>query len=280
MHRHRVARRRPAYLALGPALLFLVSFSLGASACQATPTSAPATTAPSIAATAVIGAVETVTPVPAPATATRPVASPAGASTAPLASPAAATAVPPTVTNPPATVTTAPSPTSPPQPTLTLTVTASPTPTVTPVLEPKALLAQAMLLAMNAERARSDAITPAFSQGIAPAKPQPLAWDERVARVADAYARDMATRNFFSHTSPEGKTPQDRLRDAGIDFKLATENIYMAQEQGAVETAMTWFMQDQLHRDAILDPRYNRTGIGVYIQDRMVYFVQMFITAP
>ena len=162
----------------------------------------------------------------------------------------------------------------------TATTTPTVTPTVTPTLDPKALLAQAMLLAMNAERARSDAVTPAFTQGIAPAKPQPLAWDERVAGVADAYARDMATRGFFSHTSPEGKTPEDRLRDAKIDFTFATENIYMAREPGAVETAMTWFMQDQLHRDAILNPRYNRTGIGVYIQDGMVYFVQMFITAP
>ena len=262
---------RPLHLrlaSLGPALMFLVGGGLAAG-CQPAATTAPSTAAPSPVTTVLLGAVETLTPVAAPATATNPRAT----TTTP---PNTVTPIPPTATPPPSTSTPAPTLSPPPSATLTATVT----PTVTPTLEPKALLAQAMLLSMNAERARSDAITPAFSQGLPPAKPQPLQWDDRVARVADAYARDMATRSFFAHTSPEGKTPQDRLRDAGIDFKLATENIYMAQEPGAVEAAMTWFMQDQLHRDAILDPRYNRTGIGVYIQDRMVYFVQMFITAP
>lgn len=235
----------------GPALVLLFGVSLVAPACQPTPTPPRPTLSPSPAATALLGEVKTLTPIAAPATATTP--------------PSTATIPLPTLT-----------PTSLPS----LTPTPTPSPTATPTLEPKAWLAQAMLLAINAERARSDAVTPAFSQGLAPVKPPPLAWDERVARVADAYARDMATRGFFSHTSPEGKTPEARLRDAEIDFSLATENIYMAREPGAVETAMTWFMQDQLHRDSILNPRYNRTGIGVYIQDGMVYFVQMFITTP
>jgi len=51
-----------------------------------------------------------------------------------------------------------------------------------------------------------------------------LSWHEGAARVAEAHAKDMHTRGFFSHTNPEGQNQGDRLRAAGIRC-YAAENI-------------------------------------------------------
>ncbi|MGH8570896.1 MAG: CAP domain-containing protein, partial [Gammaproteobacteria bacterium] len=41
-----------------------------------------------------------------------------------------------------------------------------------------------------------------------------LELDEDLSRIARAHSLDMATRDFFDHVNPEGKTPSDR-GDAG-----------------------------------------------------------------
>lgn len=169
-------------------------------------------------------------------------------------------------------------------PTSTRTATATPsvTPTPTPTLARAARLAREMAAAINRERARSPAITPQGSQGLPPAQPAPLDWDDRLAAVAEAHARDMVARAYFDHRNPDGQQPIDRVRDAAIHFvdSLVTENIYQARGEDALQQAMDWFMQDPLHRDTILDPRTNRVGVGVHEDGERVYFVQLFIVAP
>ena len=39
-----------------------------------------------------------------------------------------------------------------------------------------------------------------------------LVWMQAVANAARAHSDDMARRNYFNHTSPEGRGPADRLR--------------------------------------------------------------------
>jgi uncharacterized protein YkwD len=89
---------------------------------------------------------------------------------------------------------------------------------------------------------------------------QELRWDERLAAVALAHSRDMVSRNFFSHTNPDGKDPFDRLRDANLGFSAAAENIATGQATGG-EVYNTW-LQSQGHRRNMLDCRYTRHGIG------------------
>lgn len=40
----------------------------------------------------------------------------------------------------------------------------------------------------------------------------PLVYNEALTRLARAYAADMIERRFFSHDTPEGLTPFDRMR--------------------------------------------------------------------
>jgi uncharacterized protein YkwD len=88
-----------------------------------------------------------------------------------------------------------------------------------------------------------------------------LAWDERAAAVARAHSEDMLRRGYFSHTSPEGVTPFERLRRAGIAFSAAAENIASGIRSG-VEVFRRW-MGSAGHRRNLLNCQYTRQGVGV-----------------
>jgi uncharacterized protein YkwD len=103
----------------------------------------------------------------------------------------------------------------------------------------------------------------------------PLAGDDRLHEVASAHARDMAVRGYFSHVTPEGRTLAHRLRDAGVSYRAAGENIAgNASAAGAVEA---WLTSDG-HRRNILDPSFGRLGVGVHREANspFTYYVQVF----
>lgn len=93
--------------------------------------------------------------------------------------------------------------------------------------------------------------------------------------VARSHAQDIVARNFFSHTNPDGKTLADRLKQAGISFSAAGENI---AENISVQAAETTFMNSSGHRSNILNSTYTTVGIGVAFDSKgNVYVVQDFI---
>ena len=59
---------------------------------------------------------------------------------------------------------------------------------------------------------------------VAQGKPVVL-YDAAAARVAYAYAKDLAERNFFDHKDPEGRGPMERMVEAGLDIHKVTENL-------------------------------------------------------
>jgi uncharacterized protein YkwD len=100
--------------------------------------------------------------------------------------------------------------------------------------------------------------------------------DSRLNSVAEAYAKDMIKRGFFAHNNPEGQTPFDRMRAAGISYVYAGENIAINQSPSAAETA---FMSSPGHRANILNSHYTDVGLGVgYSTNGSVYVDQEFIS--
>lgn len=96
-----------------------------------------------------------------------------------------------------------------------------------------------------------------------------------VTAVARSHAQDMVNRKFFSHSNPDGKTPSDRLKAAGISYSAVGENI---AENISVQAAETSFMNSSGHRANILNSNYTTIGIGVaYDSAGNVYVVQDFI---
>ncbi|MBK1441582.1 CvpA family protein [Parapedobacter sp. ISTM3] len=88
----------------------------------------------------------------------------------------------------------------------------------------------------------------------------PLQHDEELTPVAREHAADMFANGYFSHISPDGSTPFDRIRRAKITFLAAGENLALAQ---TLPLAHEGLMNSPGHRENILRPAFGRVGIGV-----------------
>lgn len=102
----------------------------------------------------------------------------------------------------------------------------------------------------------------------------PLQLDARLTGVAAGHARDMAENDFFTHQSRDGRTPYDRMRNGGIRFRFAGENIAMAPSASIASDAL---YNSVSHRENMLDPQYHRVGIAVSKRaDGELFFVEDF----
>ena len=99
--------------------------------------------------------------------------------------------------------------------------------------------------------------------------------DDELQNVARVKAKDMVDNNYFSHNSPTYGTPFNMIKNFGISYKAAGENIAgNSSNQGAVNA----WMNSEGHRANILSNNYNYTGIGVVKSPTYgKIYVQMFI---
>jgi uncharacterized protein YkwD len=89
---------------------------------------------------------------------------------------------------------------------------------------------------------------------------KPLEMDEELRQVARKHSADMFERGYFSHYTPEGKDPFERMRDDGVKFRIAGENLALAP---SLQLAHTGLMNSPGHRANILHSSYGRVGIGI-----------------
>lgn len=97
-----------------------------------------------------------------------------------------------------------------------------------------------------------------------------LKLDAALSQVAQAYAEDMVRRGYFSHTSPEGLGPADRLQAGQISYRTWGENI--AYYYKTPEAVMTGWMNSSGHKANILNGKFGKIGVGYYQN----YWVQDF----
>jgi len=88
---------------------------------------------------------------------------------------------------------------------------------------------------------------------------QPLVLDDKLTRLARAYAREMFAKGYFGHTAPDGSGPSDRMTRAHIDFDIMGENLALAP---TADIAHRGLMTSPGHRANILSPEFRRIGIG------------------
>ena len=88
----------------------------------------------------------------------------------------------------------------------------------------------------------------------------PLALDGKLNAAAQAHTTDMATHNFFSHDSQDGRSPFDRIKAAGYSFSAAAENIAAGGTTAA--GAMDQWMNSAGHKANILNCTYVDLGVG------------------
>jgi uncharacterized protein YkwD len=87
-----------------------------------------------------------------------------------------------------------------------------------------------------------------------------LSQDAKLAEVARAHCRDMFARGYFSHYTPEGKSPFDRMSEAGVEFNFAGENLALAPD---TVLAMRGLMNSPGHKANILSKDFRKIGVGV-----------------
>jgi uncharacterized protein YkwD len=87
-----------------------------------------------------------------------------------------------------------------------------------------------------------------------------LVLDPGLANVARQHSLDMLSQAYFSHESPRGATPADRIRAAGVPFRLVAENIVFAP---TLVVAFQSIMNSPEHRQNQLSSAYHRVGIGI-----------------
>jgi len=120
---------------------------------------------------------------------------------------------------------------------------------------------QKMLDLVNSERAK---------MGLSQLSP-----NLKATEVARLKARDMIAKNYFSHTSPTYGSPFDMMKQFGISYRYAGENLAGAP---STDIAHTNLMNSPGHRANILNSNYREVGIGIVNGGPYgKMFVQMFI---
>jgi uncharacterized protein YkwD len=107
-----------------------------------------------------------------------------------------------------------------------------------------------------------------------------LHWSDKIANLARQHSLYMADYKFFSHQGLNGQLIDERATDLGIEkWKAISENIAFNKGYiNPVEFAVERWMQSASHRQNLLNPRWQQSGIGVAItSDGAYYFTQVFL---
>jgi len=92
-----------------------------------------------------------------------------------------------------------------------------------------------------------------------------LTIDLQLAAAAQGHSTDMACFGLLSHTGSNGSSPYQRIVAGGYGGTFRQEIIYAS---GYPQDAFNWWMDDQIHHDAILDPSATEMGVGyAYVSD-------------
>jgi uncharacterized protein YkwD len=132
-----------------------------------------------------------------------------------------------------------------------------------------------------------------------------LEFDSEIIDIAREHSKDMASRNYFAHETPEGLNPTDRAEQSEYScqkmvglliYSGIAENIFQGHlfdsyyTVNDVITSYDWISEEEIakitvdgwmnspgHRENILTEIFDREGIGVEItQDHKVYVTQNF----
>jgi uncharacterized protein YkwD len=91
-----------------------------------------------------------------------------------------------------------------------------------------------------------------------------------LARAASAHSREMAVRDFFSHNSPGGLTPAQRIDRAGYlhgvsRWKVGETIAWGTGSSASPASIVRSWLQSPPHRAILLNGRYDDVGIGIAV---------------
>lgn len=98
--------------------------------------------------------------------------------------------------------------------------------------------------------------------------------DSSLVALAKQKSRDLAENGYFDHVSPTLGTVYNMLDRAGIDYKLAGENI---ARTGSFARIHPLFMGSSGHRANIVYSGYTHFGVGIVLKGQEYNVTQIFI---
>ncbi|NKY16762.1 CAP domain-containing protein, partial [Streptomyces somaliensis] len=98
--------------------------------------------------------------------------------------------------------------------------------------------------------------------------------DARLQRAARGHADDMASRDYYAHDTPEGRSAGDRIEAADYRGSTWAENIHRGPEDP--DTAVRDWMKSPGHRANILNCAFRDIGVGVTLRPNGPWWVQDF----
>lgn len=99
-----------------------------------------------------------------------------------------------------------------------------------------------------------------------------LTMDSTVNAAAQVRAQEIVS--TFSHTRPNGSSCFTALREAGVSYLGAGENI--AYGQSSAQAVVNAWMNSEGHRANILNERFTTIGVGHHVQNGVHYWAQFF----
>ncbi|OQR61589.1 RNA polymerase [Streptomyces maremycinicus] len=102
----------------------------------------------------------------------------------------------------------------------------------------------------------------------------PLTGDSQLRQAAQGHSDDMAARDFFDHTNPDGADPGQRITAAGYRWSTYGENI--AKGQQTASAVMTSWMNSEGHRANILNCSFKNIGVGIHDGSGGPWWTQAF----
>ncbi|HLR35043.1 MAG TPA: CAP domain-containing protein [Tissierellales bacterium] len=102
----------------------------------------------------------------------------------------------------------------------------------------------------------------------------PLTHSDELSRVARFKSQDMADKNYFSHNSPTYGDPFTMMKNFGINYRTAGENI--AKGYPNAQSVVKGWMNSPGHRANILNPKFGTIGVGYVVKNGTTYWTQMF----
>jgi uncharacterized protein YkwD len=87
-----------------------------------------------------------------------------------------------------------------------------------------------------------------------------VAWNAKLTQAADGHSQDMSAQNYFSHTSLDGRTFDQRIDATGYAWSTAGENI--AAGYPSVDAVMDGWTQSPGHCANLMNQNFAEIGVA------------------
>ncbi len=128
---------------------------------------------------------------------------------------------------------------------------------------------------IKSEHAYADEVIKIVNQEREKAGASPLRLNKALEAAANIRARELPVR--WSHTRPDGSSCFTAIKDQGLVYMMAGENI--AAGYASPSKVMNGWMNSTGHRNNILNSRFTEIGVGYYQHNGYNYWVQLFMTS-